>query len=739
MYRIFISSFHSISFPVNRFPSNITVHRSEANYTAKLVTSGTEHLGAVSNTGDVFMWTCRSFHSRNSIVQQDSNGRNNKQTQPTTVSAPKRIWTPLNKPHLAAIDASIGQHGEVIICTLSGHVFKGGHVDKFNQIPHLQRCIKVCANSSGAFAAIRSEYVLPSITNIAESTLKHDLSTSLPHVELSKEFHNQLSNLMQTMTMECDQEIQKYKIGADVDQDLVLKQQQETRQKYNQHIVSAVEHVWHRIDQLSLVDRSLDVLFHVNGKNIYCHSAILRCRSNIFNQLLKCADRRSPSTMNGMTIKLERQSNDGRLVIHIDHCQLAAILLLLDYTYTDEYHHPMNAFFQIPDLCFQDIDSFTDKKLIHASANQIQRDLVALATVFQLPQLLSSAQQSFSHAPVPSITDHLKLMLEKAKGTDVSIQTTEGNAEHSEYHQIILRQRCPYFCNLLKPESVWIQKRSMEMDKKCIQVNLDHISKEVMDTIIRYIYLDHGKSNLFNNIEKDKEESMVQFLLTFLCEADFLLLNRLKSITEQVLVPFIKLRSAATIFEYADVCLADSLKKSCLQFISVNLPVFLGSNMLDSIADTLLRDLENYVRQSQIDEMPTVFRGQDHFDLRATEDLEEEDAEFSSSLYALSRGDGSITTFNEVLTTYYPEKQSSVKEKPDQPTKLLIEIDEAQSKHISTTAVSTTNTGRMKRGIKVQLDDLESELNSMSATSQQRRRSSAGWGTAPTSTDIVSE
>ena len=459
-----------------------------------------------------------------------------------------------------------------------------------------------------------------------------------------------------------------------------------------------------------------------------------------------------------MTIKLEKQSNDGRLIIHINNCQLAAILLLLDYIYTDEYHHPMNAFFQIPDLCFQDIDSFTDKKSILASANQIQRDLVALATIFQLPQLLSSAQQSFSHVPVPSITDHLKSMLEKAKGTDVSIQTIEGNEAHSDYHQIILRQRCSYFGNLLKPESVWIQKRLTEMNTKRIQINLDHISKEVMDTIIQYIYLDLDKSNLFNNIKKAKEENMIQFLLEFLCEADFLLLNRLKSITEQVLVPFIKLRSATTIFEYADVCLANSLKKSCLQFITVNLPVFLGSNMLDSIADTLLRDLENYVRQSQIDEMPTVFRGQDHFDLKATEDLEEEDAEFASSLYALSRGDGSIATFNEILTTYYPEKQSSAKEKVNQPTKLLIGIDEEQSKYIlttstttaatatataaaatATTTTSTTNTGRMKRGIKVQLDDLENELNLISAASQQRRPSSAGWRTATTSTDVVPE
>ncbi|KAK4509996.1 Rho GTPase [Mucor velutinosus] len=704
-------------FPVNRFPSNMTVHRSEPTFMVKLVASGTEYLGAVSNTGEVFTWTCRSSHSRQSV--DAANSRNTKQMQPTVVSAPKRIWTHLNKPHLAAIDASIGQHGEMLVCTVSGHVFRGGHVDRFSQISHLQRCIRVCANASGAFAAIRSEYALPPITHIAASTLEYDLSSSLPQLEIAKEFHTQLCSLMQAMTTECDHQVQKYKVGADVDQDLVLKQQQATRLKYSQLIISAVDQAWHRIDQLSLQDNSLDVLFCVDKRHVYCHSTIVRCRSNMFSQLVKCADRRSPSIMNGMTIKLEKRASDGRVVIYIYQCQLASILLLLDYIYTDTYQHPMKAFFQVPDLCFKDLDSFTDKKAIQASAHQIQRDLVTLANVFQLPKLLSSAQQSFSHAPVPTLTQHLKLMLEKAKGTDVAIVTK--NHPHSTYHQVILRQRCPYFKNLLQPGSVWIQKRSTETEDRCIQVNLNHIPKAMMDTIIQYIYVDQDKTILFNSIQQDKEESMVQFLLDFLCEADFLLLGRLKSITEQVLVPFIKLKSATTVLEYADACLADQLKKSCLEFISVNLPVFFASHMLDAVADTLLRDLEAYVRQAQINQAPTVVRGlpEQHVDA----DTEEDDIEFSSSLHALSRGDGSVVTFDEVFYTYYPEKPSIAKEKSA--LKTIIDTNELQLKQPSTTAAAS----RVKRGTKVQLNDLENELNMMEAASSQRRQSSAGWAT----------
>lgn len=714
-------------FPVNRFSSNMTVHRSEPTYMVKLVASGTEHLGAVSNTGDVFTWTCRSSHARPST---DASIRNNsKQTQPIIVSSPKRIWTHGNKPHLAALDASLGQHGEMLVCTVSGHVFKGNHSDRFSQIPHLQRCIRVCANASGAFAAIRSEYVLPPMMQIASSTLEHDLSSALPHMEAAKAFHTHLSSLMQDMAVECDQQVQKYKVGAEVDQDMVSKQQQATRHKYSQLIGSAVDQAWHQIDQQSQQDASLDVVFCVDKRHVYCHSAIVRCRSNMFNQLVTCADRRSPSLMNGMTIQLEKRASDGRVVIHLEQCHLASLLLLVDYVYTDTYQHPMKAYFQIPDLCFTDLDSFTDTKVIQASAHHIQRDLVTLATVFQLPQLLSSAQQSFSHAPVPTLRDHLSSMLSKSKGTDVAIATRDES--QSTYHQVILRQRCPYFKHLLQPGSVWTQERwaqaQAQGNKKCIQVDLSHIPRIMMDTIIQYIYVDHDKTALFNSIQQDKEEPMVQFLLDFLCEADFLLLSRLKSITEQTLVPFIKLRSATTILEYADACLADQLKQACMEFISVNLPVFLGSNMLDAVADTLLRDVETYVRQAQINQAPTVMRGGRSPGQRVdTDDMEEDDIEFSSSLYALSRGDGSVVTFDEVFYTYYPEKPSSTAKEKSTHKIMMLDSSEPELKQPPSTTVTPN---RVKRGTKVPLNNLESELNMMAAASSQRRRSSAGWAT----------
>jgi hypothetical protein len=138
--------------------------------------------------------------------------------------------------------------------------------------------------------------------------------------------------------------------------------------------------------------------------------------------------------------------------------------------------------------------------------------------------------------------------------------------------------------------------------------------------------------------------------------------------------------------------------------------------MLDDTPIPLIRDLQDYVRQSQQQAMPNVPR-------QLSTIHAEEDAEFSSSLYTLSRGDGSVTTFDEVLKTYYPEKNA--KEQLLSPKQLIKDSPLAESSH-TISPKSVDHTGKIKRGTRVSLDKLESELNALPHR-QERRRSSAGW------------
>ena len=546
------------------------VHRSEVNFAVKLVSSGTEHLAAVTNAGDVFIWTCRSPHAR-PTTEQLSKKPSNTNVKKTIISTPKCIWT-VRKAHLAAVDASIGQHGEIIICTLSGLVFVGRPEQqgyKFTRIPSIQRCIRVCANASGAFAAIRSEYQLQPITNIPNSTLVNDMMGALPHSRASlwlKQEHQRIEALEIADLNKLTSKYSKYQSNSNQPDTKDLKDFNDEKSvllEYYQDLKNAcVDEAWRRSDQLAIHDTTLDIILVIGERRLYCHSSILRCRSKVFKQLVKCQDR----LLGGdMKVTLNKRQQDQKIEICIENCHIASVLLLLDYIYTDEYQHPMSMRFELPHLS-------SVRLLTPSGAKTIQKHLVTLAKIFHIPDLIVTAQENY-YRKTDSMQESLGHLLKKAKGTNVVIQSQNDDLD-TKCHEVILRQRCPYFGEILKAGTIWVQDRR---DQDHVQINLDHIPKEILDVIIQYIYTDEDGATLFADIEKDKEEQMMYFLLTLLCEADFLLLHRLKSIVENALVRFIKLRSAAVIFEYADIYLAESLKDRCLHFISVNLPAFLGS------------------------------------------------------------------------------------------------------------------------------------------------------------------
>ncbi|KAI9344772.1 hypothetical protein BD770DRAFT_414187 [Pilaira anomala] len=750
--------------PVRRFPNHIQIHRSELNFAVKLLGSGTEYLGAVTNAGDVFVWSCRSSHPTHLDQQQHNTttstgsaggagggghhkkGIDNNRSK-TIVSTPKRIWA-AHQPHLAAIDASLGQNGELIICTVSGHVLIGRSESngyKFHQVPTIQRCVQVCANSSGAFAAIRSEYQLNPITDLPPSTLSHDLYSALPHVSVSDWVKNEFKRHALNQKFDMKRALERFSkynshhVVASEDMHGYDVELNTIRENYDALRAASIDEAWVRADSLGQVDPTLDIVLVVEGRNIYCHSSILRCRSEVFKQLVKSKDKSLGGDIKIHLHKRVSSSSDAtttttRIEIQIQHCQLSSVLLLLEFIYTDQYAHPMTLAFQVPILA-----SFSSSKGNHhhhhhhhtCNPKSIQKDLIALAKIFYIPNLITTAQENY-YRKTTSLERDLKYLLEKKKGTDIVVRTKDGTV--IKCHEIVLRQRCPFFGNILKPGSVWVQNRRENphaiVVEGHIEVNLEHVSTEIMDTILKYIYMDDNHASLFDSIEKDREESMMYFLLNLLCESDALLLTRLKAITESALLRFVKLRSATVIFEYADIYLAESLKKSCLEFISVNLPTFLSSSMLDSISTELIHDLENYVRQAQIEETPTVPRGQFSFTKDDSYLEEVEDPEFSTSLYASSRGDGSVSSFLETLVTLRHEKPPTPKQQQQQQS--VVEPVRIKSPVLTdqltlASSSSSKNEGKMKKGVKVSFENLENELNSLET--QPRRKSSTGWAT----------
>ncbi|KAI8986522.1 hypothetical protein BDB01DRAFT_612890 [Pilobolus umbonatus] len=637
-----------IFLPINYFPGNIQVHRLAINYPVKLLGSGTAYLGAVTNMGDVYVWSCRSpgIHQDMDHSEMGGTRKTSKGLAVTTViSSPKRIWAH-RRGHLAAVDASIGQDGLVIVCTVSGHVFVGHKESngyKFNVVPSLQRCVRVCANSSGAFAAIRSEYLSRPVS-ILPSTLTVDIASSLPYYNVSAALKVEIQRLKESKYNAIREMSDRFKLAHDMGEDVVMYKEQEDvlDRKYSDLINKSVDDAWKQIESISINDPSLDTVIVVGDRRIYCHSVLLQCRTNLFKQLVKRVDKIQHRDID---IKVSKRE-DNLIQLEFGHCEMASMLLLIDYIYTDQYQHPMSSDFKMSPLCYSG-ETPDSKHMQH-----IQKDLLSLATLFDLPHLLNSAESSFNHRPVPSFTSHLKELLHNKRNATIELHTKDNTVLFG--HEIILRQRCSFFRFLLDPQSVWMVTRRLKSEG-LLPVDVSYTSRPVMEILLRYMYLDEDETSLFDTIAVETEDELVGFLIEVLNESDAFLLNRLKSIGERALLRFLRLRNVLMLYEQSDKCLAESLKYACLQFIGANLPLFLDSSHFRSLPKPLIHDIEHYIRHCQSNEVACI----NYQDMTHLFSVEEEDTELAFSIHQYIRDD--LTAYNqyEHFVTLYPSKGKS--------------------------------------------------------------------------------
>ncbi|KAI9244008.1 hypothetical protein BDA99DRAFT_472813 [Phascolomyces articulosus] len=719
-----------IIFPTNRFPSNIQVYTSASTYMVKLIQSGDEYLGAISNMGEVYLWTCRPSNAKQQQGDNKTKSISSHQKQSTTVSAPKRIWD-LKKPHLAATDASLGHHGELIVSTVSGQVFVGSPSKdgyKFRMIPKLQRCIQVCASPSGAFAAIRSE-ATPKEVYPERSTFTDDLSTSLPHIIVSRQLERDINQLEREKKADIEllhQRMDELMIDdlAVTDDNAMDEKENAIHMNYNKRLNDTIIKAWDQAVSIASQDTTADVIFlcETFPKPIYCHGCVLISRSPFFKRLFNSDKKAQHPDLDICWIDpTKSEKGDKRLLeVHIQKpISISAILLFFDYVYTDIYTHPMTAYYKQPSLSRIGSPS---------TGSVVQKDLILLASIFGMDLLYDSASLTYGNTPRPRIKTDMLHVLDDQNSCDVVLDLKDGH--HIMCHEVILRQRCPFFEALFEPGSIWMDSRreQVTLQDPLVHVQMTHVSKELMLPLLQYLYADMDENELFGDdacdymAKKETPDEMMHYLIEVLCLADELLLTRLKRVCERALIRFLKLRTASHLLESADLYLASWLKDSCLDFIAANLDIFLTSGMLKDIDSQVIQELERYVRWCQAYQLPSV-RNIMLSSPSPTTDEDDVDEEFESSLYTLSREDMPIiNTYYETLVTILPETPSPSTPKNDEDEGIFA-MDEDE--HLNSKTTSTTLVKKKKSTSKnLSLD----EHNKKSRKQQQRQLASNGSG-----------
>ncbi|CAO3624734.1 unnamed protein product [Cunninghamella blakesleeana] len=638
---------NKVIFPLNRFPNNIAVHSFATNRIIKIISSGDIYLGAISSMGDVYIWTCKPITPITDADKQQQQQQRLKNNSGVIVSSPKKVWV-ASRSDMAATDASIGQDGEIIICTISGNVFVGGTIKnyskdgkfKFYRINNLQRCIQVCANPNGSFAAIRSEYLL-NLPKSLESTFKADLLSSLPHIatlhslekeniemEMKKNYSLELIKNKYITINKLDDLIQRNNsnngnsnsnssgnsTNNDSDEENVSNNEkmimdiQKIEQNYSQRLNNSIISSWHQLEQPN-DDPTLDICFLVQGKPIYCHLCILQNRcgtkfNQIFNDDLKNNKKGKGSVYLEdhlkFTVQLTQQSTSSQRShynIILDGCHLLSFFILLEYIYNDTIDYFTTR--EIPIICKL-------PSIQHPDRQDVRYDLISLSKFLDLPFLYDSVSSTYTPAPQPSLLENFLHMIitnnSQTTGTDVKIILKDGSIF---CHEVILRQRCPFFTCMFDPKVNWVGNRRSHQNQQHIPVNLDHHSLEIMKLLLIYIYSSKDDEHIvFDSITGDSVDQLMSILIQLLGAADEFLLPGLKTLCERTLIPMITLRTAGALLEYSHYYYSSSLKSACLKLIQVNMTSFVTSGLLTHIDNSLIQELESFICDEQRNSRP---------------------------------------------------------------------------------------------------------------------------------------
>lgn len=382
---------------------------------------------------------------------------------------PQILWA-LRKSFTAVKDMALGPDGSVIICTKSGHVFvrqrtKGGSgALKFRRIPYLQRVIKVAANETGGFAAIRVD-ARPSVIELKGKTLEEDLFALQPHI---RRFESQMT------AADFDRRATAATRGDDAEDE-----DAESSNSVHHDTVVALELCqilsrWraHSTDSLFAWSDPLigsDVSVAVGEYAIPAHSVVLCLRAPAFARVL------AGQSVDGLRLS----SQDGRPVIELDTPHPLVAMLLLQYLYSDE----MAAIWDSR-VTYALQSKFPDMSL---PIGDIKRDIKRFAEVLDLaplkPILELGSKAAIATRTLP--TDLANFFAQSSTPpSEVCDVVVVLEDREIAVNSALLRARCPFFEAMFADDEWTLLRRE---DGKVV-VHMEHLRWRPMKLVFKFIH-----------------------------------------------------------------------------------------------------------------------------------------------------------------------------------------------------------------------------------------------------------
>ncbi|KAK4048797.1 hypothetical protein OIV83_004563 [Microbotryomycetes sp. JL201] len=581
---LFMEGYVRVSFPSTPFPVGMQPYRpphAETKPMIKKITSSGTQFVALSSLGDVFSFTLEGGASA---------GVDSPQALARLAPKPQRIWS-LRRKFTAVTDVGIGLDGSIILCTVSGHVFirtkryeaqsgKTGSVSgtrtpttpvkavhsggswKFTRVPYIQRVIKVAANSTGAFAALRADVPLRFI-DIEGPTLPEHLLGILPHWRRVGPLGADPANRKYaTADGEEDDELERT-ADALIDRDVKVA-----------HNLLKVLKEWD--DEWEQPLAGSDVLFVAGQYRFPVHKLVLAARSSVL---------------------AERISKSEDSDVHLN-CQPLVALLLMHYLYSDD----------LPALWDARVGTQVQHLLGGSMVGTIKNELRQIAYDLGLSALHDALENQTKTTPRPLLPQQLGSLLQQgiscatpknASQPDVLLKLADREVW---CHSAVLRARCSFF-EAFYEDPDWTVLRIFEGDDDTVTVDLSHISWDVMSLVLEHIYRGAGMS-LFQSIDRPSADEYIDFVTQVLAACNELLLDKLKQVCSAVLRSFITLNNVCSILVDAAFYEAIDLTRACMYYLASSMETVLENRLLDDLPNELVTSLTDFCQERQGAKLP---------------------------------------------------------------------------------------------------------------------------------------
>ncbi|KAJ7596734.1 hypothetical protein C8J56DRAFT_295810 [Mycena floridula] len=592
-----------INFPTHGFPSEIQPYRppqaAKAANIAK-ITANDDLFAALSSNGELFTFAPNSL---------DPEGKGLK---------PQRVWA-LKKQFSAVKDVAIGSEGSIIICTKSGHVFvrsrtnasskssgavnnpsgisNSGKAFKFQRIPFIQRATMVCANSTGAFAALRADHKKQPIL-VHGNSIGQDLALIRPYLKLPS------------------RQDDPRRIPQSIEADLPILSSTSLFEDEMDEVDSSIEQDYHALLRLCALlgrlkaahaardapglfsDRMVhgaDIMIQV-GSGMYsfpAHRTILVARCPTLGQIL-----------DSKVIKDKESNINMRLIhcgqhqrLHITGCQPLSVLILLDYLYTDSLWAIWDHRLTILSQHFVALNILPSK---------VRQDLLALTRLLSLNKVLGPLAAHTKTIVQPSLVQDLTALYQRAQLTngvsDVSPDVLLQLKDRDVYcHSIILRSRSTFFSAFFDD---WIEGRHKV--NGVLVIDFKHLHFHVMDFVLRFLCCGQD-SDMFERLDfVNSVDDILEFMFQVLAAANELLLDRLILLCSETILQFADLNNICYILTEATHFHVPALIQSVQAYMLANLESLLESHILDSLSPGLVKQFSLFVIANQVAKSPVT-------------------------------------------------------------------------------------------------------------------------------------